>query len=37
MYTTGGIGSGAAMITPPQNTLLALVPVLLVTLFTGLM
>ncbi|KAJ5966336.1 hypothetical protein N7481_013050 [Penicillium waksmanii] len=32
MYTTSGTGSGAAIITPPQQTLLALVPLLLATL-----
>lgn len=37
MYTTSGIGSGAAIVTPPQHTLLALAPLLLATLLGGLM
>lgn len=37
MYTTSGIGSGAAMISPPKQTLLALVPLLIATLLGGFM
>ncbi|KAJ5689516.1 hypothetical protein N7462_003908 [Penicillium macrosclerotiorum] len=37
MYTTSQIGSGAAMLMPPQHTLLAMVPLALAALFGGLM
>lgn len=37
MFTTSSIGSGAAMLKPPQNTLLALAPILVAVAFGALM